>query len=34
MLQDFLNNVVPILLFFLATILAFGVSFMMERYRK
>jgi hypothetical protein len=34
MLQDFIRNVAPILFFFLATVLAFGVSFMMERYKK
>jgi hypothetical protein len=34
MLQEFLSNAMPILFFFLATLLAFGVSFMVERYRK
>lgn len=34
MLKDLLSSVMPILFFFLATLLAFGVSFMIERYRK
>ena len=34
MLKDILSNIVPLLIFFLGTLLALGVSFMVERYRK
>ena len=34
MLQDLVKTVAPIAFFFLATVLAFGVSFMLERYKK
>lgn len=34
MVQEFLNSVMPILFFFLATLLALCVSFMVERYKK
>ena len=34
MFKDILTNVVPLLFFFLGTLLALGVSFMLERYRK